>query len=387
MTNALTRVVALRNEPQKLFAYRVEGMAETDRLHDPLLPGLFARTADRALPARLRGPGSYPQTLLSRPAAPADEAVLAAQVREITGGATLAAGEFAARAMTHLAKRHRYAMRSALPPGDGDPFVRWLNSDTPGHCELFAGGFALLARQAGFPTRLVTGFRGGVWNDFEGYLMLRNADAHAWCEIFDATRSEWRRVDATPSAGGAAGSLEAALAGARRTDRSWSARVDSLRLLWYRRIVNFDSGAQAETVESLRTYGKRTLESAVATVEALRLQFRDWWQQPWSGERTQQSLALLALGWTLVWLAWRWRTRWRWNRSERRGRLDPIRREAGRWLARFAAAPPDAIAPETTRDLQRLRYGPPGGDVTASRVFAAARREWRHRNRKRRERV
>lgn len=379
LTNAFSRVVSLRNEPQKLFAYRVEGMAESDRMADPDLARWIAPTRDPRGGASRRPPPGYPQTLRTVPTGPREDAVLSAQVAAITGGAQLRADEFASRAMAHLARRHRYAMRSTLPAGDADPFVRWLDSDTPGHCELFAGGFALLARKAGFPARLVTGFRGGVWNDFEGYLMLRNADAHAWCELYDVESGHWMRVDPTPSSDGTSNAL-AALAGLR-SDRSWSARLDSMRLLWYRRIVNFDATTQAETTESLRAMGKRTLESAASFIDEIGKQAITWVTRPWGNRRTFEVIALAVAGAIAAWLAWRWRTRWRWTRSERRGRVDPIRREAGRWLARFAEHDVDA-APEVQRDLQRLRFGPADGAGTASRVFANARREWRQRGKR-----
>ena len=107
----------------------------------------------------------------------------------------------------------------------------------PGHCELFAGAFTLLARTAGIPTRIVTGFRGGTWSGFEDYYMVRNRDAHAWCEIFDG-RDAWLRVDPTPG-GGLVGAGNDSL-GTPLIDRSWVAYLDSLRIVWYRRIVNFD---------------------------------------------------------------------------------------------------------------------------------------------------
>lgn len=379
-TNPFSRVVSLRNEPQKLFAYRVEGMSGAERVPDPNLASWLGSTAAKRPTRPSRAPAAYLQNLRTVPTGVREDRVLATQVAAITGGATLPLDEFVARASTHLSTRHRYSMRSTLPAGDADPFVRWIDSDTPGHCELFAGAFTLLARKAGFPARLITGFRGGVWNDFEGYLMLRNADAHAWCEVFDVTSGHWLRVDPTPTGDGTSNALSA-LAG-MRSDRSWSARIDSLRLLWYRRIVNFDTSAQTEGVDSLRALGKRTLDSVFSVVEELGKQAVGWLTRPWGNRQTFEAAALVLAAGIAAWLAWRWRTRWRWTRSERRGRIDPIRREAGRWLARFAERSVD-VAPEVRRNLQRLRFGPADGAVAASRVFAEARREWRQRGKRR----
>jgi hypothetical protein len=49
-------------------------------------------------------------------------------------------------------------------------------------------------------------------------------------------------------------------------------------------------------------------------------------------------------------------------------RVDPIRREAGRWLVRVAG-PPKLVA-----DLQRLRYGPVPTWPRPAEVFRAARK-------------
>jgi transglutaminase-like putative cysteine protease len=135
--------------------------------------------------------------LLSVPSGKKNTAALDSILGEVTAGERLSAGEFARRATAWLAKHHKYSTRTNVPAGAEDVLVRWLGSTAPGHCELFAGGFAMLARRAGFPTRVVTGFAGGNWNAFEGYFMVRNSDAHAWCEIFDE-RDCWVRVDPTP---------------------------------------------------------------------------------------------------------------------------------------------------------------------------------------------
>ena len=51
-------------------------------------------------------------------------------------------------------------------------------------------------RAAGVPARIVTGFQGGELNAVDGYWTVRNADAHAWAEVWQAGRG-WVRVDPT----------------------------------------------------------------------------------------------------------------------------------------------------------------------------------------------
>ena len=68
-----------------------------------------------------------------------------------------------------------------------------------GFCEHFASSFVFLMRAAGIPARVVTGYQGGELNPIDGYLVVRQADAHAWAEVWIAGQG-WRRVDPTAAA-------------------------------------------------------------------------------------------------------------------------------------------------------------------------------------------
>jgi transglutaminase-like putative cysteine protease len=65
-----------------------------------------------------------------------------------------------------------------------------------GFCEHFASSFTFLMRAAGVPARVVTGYQGGDPNPVDEYLVVRQADAHAWSEVWLAGRG-WTRVDPT----------------------------------------------------------------------------------------------------------------------------------------------------------------------------------------------
>jgi transglutaminase-like putative cysteine protease len=76
------------------------------------------------------------------------------------------------------------------------PYDDFLFNTKRGFCEHYAGSFALLMRAAGIPARVVTGYQGGDTNPFSNELIVRQADAHAWTEIW--LRGEgWVRVDPT----------------------------------------------------------------------------------------------------------------------------------------------------------------------------------------------
>lgn len=65
-----------------------------------------------------------------------------------------------------------------------------------GFCEHFSAGFVVVMRALGVPARIVTGFQGADPELQDGYLVVRNAQAHAWAEVWIEGRG-WQRVDPT----------------------------------------------------------------------------------------------------------------------------------------------------------------------------------------------
>ncbi|HUG09595.1 MAG TPA: DUF3488 and transglutaminase-like domain-containing protein [Opitutaceae bacterium] len=366
--NKPANVVALGLEPQKMFAYRVDGMEFGGRIADPDLGRLQAQAPPPGRKSEFIG---YPATLLHLALSEEDLAKLGRVVSEITGGREVSAAEFSQLALAHLASRHAYSLSSALPPGRGDPVVKWIESTSPGHCEYFAGAFTLLARSAGHRARVVTGFAGGTWNDFEGYFMIRNSDAHAWVEIHDGT--DWVRVDPTPGAAGAGATEESTAGTFRMRDRSWRAYMDSLRVLWYRRIVNFDERQQSEVADAVKTMtresGARLLSVAVILMERIEA----WLRRPWEWQRIVRTALIVIAAAILVIGAWRTRRRW-WAKLSITREADPIRARAGVWLGRLRNSGALGSEPDVTAELQRLRFGPVRLTSYPVELFKRARR-------------
>jgi transglutaminase-like putative cysteine protease len=83
------------------------------------------------------------------------------------------------------------------PPLLGQDAVdEFLYRTRAGFCEHYAGAFTVLMRAAGIPARVVTGYQGGELNPIDGYLTVRQSDAHAWSEVWLPQRG-WVRVDPT----------------------------------------------------------------------------------------------------------------------------------------------------------------------------------------------
>jgi protein-glutamine gamma-glutamyltransferase len=84
----------------------------------------------------------------------------------------------------------------SLTPGEYDDLEEFLFRRRVGFCEHYATSFATLMRLAGIPARVVVGYLGGEYNDLGHFFLVRQADTHAWCEVWLPEKG-WTRVDPT----------------------------------------------------------------------------------------------------------------------------------------------------------------------------------------------
>lgn len=83
------------------------------------------------------------------------------------------------------------------PPRLGADMVdEFLFETRRGFCEHYASAFTVLMRAAGIPARVVVGYQGAEYNEVGEYWVVRQADAHAWSEVWLPARG-WVRVDPT----------------------------------------------------------------------------------------------------------------------------------------------------------------------------------------------
>ncbi len=86
---------------------------------------------------------------------------------------------------------------TVTPPSLGRHSVDEFLFDTRlGFCEHYASAFVVLMRALGVPARVVTGYQGGELNPVDGFVTVRQSDAHAWAEVWLHGRG-WIRVDPT----------------------------------------------------------------------------------------------------------------------------------------------------------------------------------------------
>jgi uncharacterized protein (DUF58 family)/transglutaminase-like putative cysteine protease len=159
---------------------------------------------------------------------------------------------FQAQGFTYSLSPDRYQGANAL-----DDF---LFRRRTGFCSHYAAAFATLMRLAGVPARVIIGYQGGEYNPHGNYFLVRQNDAHAWCEVWVEGKA-WQRVDLTqqlaPSRieSGAENFRDAvdALTGRFRAPAGLADLFGAVRMVWdnlnYQwdvRVVAFDEDAQFE---------------------------------------------------------------------------------------------------------------------------------------------
>jgi transglutaminase-like putative cysteine protease len=163
--------------------------------------------------------------------------------------------------------------RYSLTPGEyrKNDLEQFLFHRRVGFCEHYAASFATLMRLAGVPARVVVGYLGGEYNDLGHFFLVRQADTHAWCEVWFPD-SGWTRVDPTAAVAPGRASLDlnsflergiaSGQIGARRsallTQLVRSALFTNARLAletlsyeWDTRVLAFDADVQDVLLDSM----------------------------------------------------------------------------------------------------------------------------------------
>jgi transglutaminase-like putative cysteine protease len=261
------------------------------------------------------------------------------------------------------------------PPKLSDDSVDdFLFNTKRGFCGHYASAFAALARAAGIPARVVTGYQGGTLNPYGDYWILRQSDAHAWNEVWIEGRG-WVRID--PTAAIAPQRVERGLADVATADESvaspWQIRTrwfsglrlrfDAVKELWRERILDFDQESQRKLLQFLKI------------------------PDP-DGQKLVMVLAL-AMALVLGWLTWQVRRELKVSSKDETARAYArlCAKLASAGIARMPHEGPEAYALRVARrrpdlagsvtDLCRqysfLRYAAPTANVTLSQFQAAVR--------------
>ncbi|HYK48652.1 MAG TPA: DUF3488 and transglutaminase-like domain-containing protein, partial [Terriglobales bacterium] len=170
--------------------------------------------------------------------------------------------------------RTRFGYTLDLPrTSQRDPLAHFLFERKNGHCEYFASSMAVMLRTIRIPSRIVTGFRGGEFNDLTGQYVVRASIAHSWVEAYFPGNG-WVSFDPTPG-----GSLE--------THSGWSRMllyVDAAASFWREWVINYD-------VTHQQTLGEGAGQSTRRLYDDLRHWFaRNYYSLLNSARKTHQQI-------------------------------------------------------------------------------------------------
>ena len=131
-----------------------------------------------------------------------------------------------------------------------------------GFCEHIASSFVVLMRALDIPARIVTGYQGGETNPVDGFWVLRQSDAHAWAEVWQAGQG-WVRVDPTSAvAPGRTGAFQRLSAPqgifgqalgtfSPNLSAQFRAAWEAVNNRWNQAILNYTQGKQLNLLRSL----------------------------------------------------------------------------------------------------------------------------------------
>jgi transglutaminase-like putative cysteine protease len=103
-----------------------------------------------------------------------------------------------ARAIERHLRMLPYTLDLPEPPIDQDVADYFLFDLQRGYCDYYATTMAVLARAAGLPARMVSGYASGTYDAARGRYVVTEANAHSWVEVYF---SGYGWVEFEPTAG------------------------------------------------------------------------------------------------------------------------------------------------------------------------------------------
>jgi hypothetical protein len=145
----------------------------------------------------------------------------------------------------------RYTLSMGVKERTLDPIEDFLFERKAGHCEYFASALTLMLRAVDIPSRLVSGFKGGVPDGHGGY-EVQQRHAHAWVEAYIG--DDWVSLDPTPAA-----DREAIIEEIGHSGGFTGHLGDELAKFWSNYVLNLSLTQQRELYKPLWDAGQRLL--------------------------------------------------------------------------------------------------------------------------------
>lgn len=138
---------------------------------------------------------------------------------------------------------YRYSLKNL--PTSNKPVDEFLFDKKQGNCEYFATSMAIILRVNGIPSRVVAGYRGGVYNDLGNYYILRQSNAHLWVEAY-IDNIGWIRFDPTTSL------LSEEFINSSKKISKFSLFIDTINYYYNTLIINYDFEKQISLFNKIR---------------------------------------------------------------------------------------------------------------------------------------
>lgn len=141
-----------------------------------------------------------------------------------------------------------YVYSKFLPELDSQrPVENFIHDVRLGHCELFASAMALMVRSEGIPARVVSGYRGGEWDESTLSYTVTKSMAHLWVEVFFPDVG-WVTFDPAPTVS----EIEQSVF--ERVELAFAGYSIRARIYWLRYVVGYSPNAMFVVLKD-RTFG------------------------------------------------------------------------------------------------------------------------------------
>jgi transglutaminase-like putative cysteine protease len=249
-------------------------------------------------------------------------------------GVRLSQLEIARALESHLrdSGEYAYSLQLAVQDSSIDPVEDFLFNRKQGHCEYFASALVLMLRSVDIPARLISGYKGGDYEESSQTLVVQQRHAHAWCEAW-INNNSWVTLDATPV------DERAASVDSVSANRSlWSNLKSQLSGIWSENVVNISLDKQEEVIyrpirELIRSFGQALKElwnspgASLASYLALLVNPRHWFSLRGAGV----LFVTVATLWLMLRIIRRLRSDW----SERHPKVTLIEQRRVEFYERF----------------------------------------------------
>lgn len=117
-----------------------------------------------------------------------------AKAQEVAGAGTNAYDK--AELIQNYLRTIPYDEKIPFPPEDRDPLDWFMFELKRGYCDYYASAMVVMLRAQGIPTRLVSGYATGEFNEEKGVYEVRQNVAHTWVEVYFPGYG-WQRFEPT----------------------------------------------------------------------------------------------------------------------------------------------------------------------------------------------